>query len=114
MNKEYSKREFWRFLNIKIKRSVHHYKVYSIMSVLFEEIVKDLVEGKTLNIVNFGKLKLKTTNPRKYFNFVLGKTATCEKHKRILRFTLEKKIKLKLISLLDLDKSKEDVNDKKE
>lgn len=59
-----SKRCLWRLINKKIKRLIHNYHVFSIISILFEEIIKDLIDGKSIKIHNFGILELVKTKPK--------------------------------------------------
>lgn len=97
-----SKRSLWKYVNKKIKRSIHYYHVFSIISILFEEILKDLQEEKELKVFNFGTLVLKKTNPKKYHNVRYQKVMQAEAHK-LMKFSLAKKIRNKLCKYLDLD-----------
>lgn len=56
-----SKRDLWRYVNRKIKRLIHHYHVFSVISLLFDEMVQDLRDGKEIKIANLGILVLKKT-----------------------------------------------------
>lgn len=102
MNKEITKKPFWHYVNLKIKRSVHTYHVYSVISILFDELIKDLIAGKKINVVNFGTLSLERTKPRKYCDINLKKVVL-SKGARNLKFSLSRKLKNKLIKNLDLD-----------
>jgi nucleoid DNA-binding protein len=97
----------WQYVNLKIKRAIHHAHVFSVISILFDEIVKDFIAGKELKIVNFGTIELKEMKPRNYHNVKLMRVVKSEGHK-ILRFTLAPKVKKKLCKLLDLDKTFKD------
>ena len=99
-----SKRNLWRYVNQKIKRTIHHYHVFSVITILFEEMLIDLKNGKDVKIFNFGTLSLQKTNPRKYFDVRFQKIMQSEGH-RILRFILAPVIRKKLKNLLDIDKS---------
>lgn len=105
-----NKRIIWRYVNKKIKRSIHHYHVFSVISILFEEIIKDLKNGKNINIFNFGVLTLKDTKPRKYFDVRYRQTMLSKGH-RIMKFSLTKKIKRKIYQLLDVKKTLGDNNE---
>jgi nucleoid DNA-binding protein len=102
MNTNISKRNLWLYVNRKIKRSIHHYHVFSVISILFEEMVKDLQEGKEIKIANFGIFILKDMPPRRYHHVILRKIMESPGH-RIMRFVLTTKISKKLCSSLDLD-----------
>jgi nucleoid DNA-binding protein len=102
MNKEISKKIFWRYVNSKIKRKIHHYHVFAIISILFEEIVKDLLNNKEIKIFNFGTLSLNKTKAKKYYDVRFQKVMQST-GSRILKFELSKKIKKKLINYLDVD-----------
>jgi nucleoid DNA-binding protein len=95
-----NKRSLWRYVNIKINRIIHHYHVFSIITILFDEMLKDLVSGKNIRIFNFGLLQLKDTKPRKYHDVRFNKVLLSEGH-RILKFTLAPPIRKKLCVNLD-------------
>jgi len=98
----------WQYVNLKIKRAVHHAHVFSVISILFDEIIKDFIAGKKLTIFNFGTIELKQMKPRNYHNVTLRRVVTSEGCK-ILRFKLTGKVKKKLCNLLDLDKTFKDI-----
>lgn len=102
-----NKRILWRYVNRKLKRLVHHYHVFSIITILFDEMLKDLVRGKSIKIFNFGKLTLKQMKPRKYFDVRFQKVMQSKGHK-ILRFNLAPAFRKKLVDHLDLDKTLKD------
>lgn len=108
MNNEASinKRLLWRYVNIKINRIIHHYHVFSVITILFDEILKDLVSGKIIKIKNFGLLQLKDTKPRKYHDVRFNKVLISKSH-RILKFTLDRLIRKKLCANLDTTKKDE-------
>ena len=90
---------FFRFLSqlrisAKINKIIHHYNVFGIMLILFDEILKDLKDGKDLNINNFGCLKLITIKSKKIFDINSQKLTYCKVHKT-LKFYLTKKIRKK-------------------
>lgn len=94
----------WHYVNLKIRRIVHHYHVFSVISILFEEMVADLKQGKEIRIFNFGTLSLKKMKPRLYHNVRERKFMYTEGY-RILRFSLSNKIRKKLCQHLDIDKT---------
>jgi nucleoid DNA-binding protein len=103
-----SKRDLWHYVNRKIKRLIHHYHIFSVISILFEEMIKDLKSGKEIKIINLGTLVLKTMPPRKYHDVRFHKVMQSPGN-RVLRLFLSKPIRKKLCDSLDLDsKSKDD------
>jgi nucleoid DNA-binding protein len=102
-----SKRDFWRYVNQKIKRSINHYHVFSVITILFEELLIDLKNGKDIKVFNLGTLSLRPTKPRKYYDVRFQKVMQSEGHK-ILRFILARPISKKLRALLDIDKTFKD------
>lgn len=107
MSLSISKRDLWHYVNRKIKRLIHHYHVFSVISILFEEMVKDLKEGKEIKITNLGTLVLKETPPRKYHDVRFRRVMEAPGH-RIMRLFLTKSIRKKLCDSLDLDKKLKD------
>ena len=87
-----SKRDLWRYVNIKIKRVIHHYHVSSVISILFEEMTKDLLDGKIIKIGNFGKLVLRPTPPKSYFHITERKRLWSPGYK-MLKFDMTPKLK---------------------
>lgn len=102
MSVSISKRDLWRYVNHKIKRLIHHYHVFSIISILFEEMIKELKAGKEIKIKNFGRLTLKEMPPRKYHDVRFQKVMKSPGYK-IMRLFLSKPIRKKLCESLDLD-----------
>ena len=98
-----SKRDLWRYVNRKIKRLIHHYHVFSVISILFEEMLRDLKSGKEIKVANLGTLILKDFPPRKYHDVRLHQIMISPGH-RIMRLFLAKPIHRKLCQSLDLTK----------
>lgn len=99
-----TKRIFWRYVNIKIKRAIHHYHVFAVISILFEELLQDLKNFKDINISNFGILSLKETKPRLYHD-VTKKQVVLSKKNKILKFKLSGKLKRYFLKKIDVDKT---------
>jgi nucleoid DNA-binding protein len=96
------KRVLWKYVNRKIKRTIHHYHVFSIITLLFEEMLKDFKQGKEIKIFNLGTIVLKEMKPRRYHDVTKNEVVLSGKHK-ILRFTLMSKIRNKLCKHLNID-----------
>lgn len=102
MKSEYSitKRFLWRHVNKKMNYLIHHYHIFSVLSILFDEILKDLQEGKSLNIINFGTLRLNDLAPRRYYD-VREQTIKISQPHKILKFTLSKSFKKMILNYLN-------------
>lgn len=98
-----SKRDLWYYVNRKLKKLIHHYHVFAVISILFDEMIKDLKAGKEIKIVNLGTLVLKDTPPRKYHDVRFRRMMESPGH-RVMRLFLAKPIRKKLCESLDLDK----------
>lgn len=96
-----SKRDLWRYVNKKIKGNIHHYHVISVISILFDEIIKDLKADKPIKITNFGTLVLKNLKQRKYYD-INHREVRISNKRRILKFSLSRNIKNKLCKYLDI------------
>lgn len=103
MSLSISKRDLWHYVNRKIKRLIHHYHVFSVISILFDEMIKDLKNGKEIKIANLGTIVLKDTPPRKYHDVRFHRIMESPGH-RVMRLFLAKTIRKKLVESLDLDK----------
>ncbi len=102
-----NKRFLWRYVNRKIRRIIHHYHVFSVVTILFDEMIADLLKGNRIKIFNFGTLTLKQLRPRGYFDVRFQKVMQSKGYK-ILRFTLAPAFRKKLVDHLDLDKTLKD------
>jgi nucleoid DNA-binding protein len=100
------------YIRVKIKYKVESKHVLAVVSILFDEMIKDLKNGKIINIYNFGKLRLKQMKPRTYFHIVHRKLMHAD-GKKLLRFNLHRNLKTKLRNLLDLERFVKDKNAKK-
>jgi len=99
-----SKRDLWRYVNRKIKRIIHYYHVFAIITILFEEMIKDLKQGKVIKVSNLGTITLQPTKPRWYHNVKLRQMVLSPGY-RVMRFVLAPTIHKKLIEFLDLDRT---------
>lgn len=102
-----SKRDLWRYVNRKTKRLIHRHHVLAVISALFEEMIKDLKEGKPIKVANLGTIVLQPTKPRWYHHVTLHKMVLSPGY-RVMRFILSKPVHKKIVSMLDLDKTLRD------
>lgn len=101
------KMELWKYVNNKINMIIQSYHIYGVISILFDEIIKDFKAGKTIKIFNFCKISLRQNEPRKYFDVRYQKVMLSTKNK-ILKFYLSPTLRKKLCSELDIDKTFEE------
>jgi nucleoid DNA-binding protein len=86
-----TKEVLWQYVNIKINRLFSTLHVFSVITILITEMIKELKDGKEIKIHNLGTLCLVKTKPRMH----------CD----ITKFRLTPRIKKKLRRELDLDKT---------
>lgn len=75
----------------KINHSIHRLHVMSIISVLIDEMIKELKRGGEIKIPNFGTLKINNLKPKKIRSISTNKIKFAKRTKS-LRFRLSKKI----------------------
>ena len=105
-NDNVSKRNLWQYVNRKINRVIHHYHVFAVITILFEEMIKDLIRGRDIKIHNFGTLTLKDMKPRKYHNVVYRQVRESGGSK-LLRFIIAPALRKKMTENLDIAKKDE-------
>ena len=98
------KRTLWQFINRKFRGVIHHYHVLAVITILFEEMISDLKQGKSIEIFNLGTISLKQMKSRKYHN-VRHRQMMFAPGRKVLRFSLSNKIRKKLCDNLDIDKT---------
>jgi nucleoid DNA-binding protein len=99
-----NKKELWKYVNRKIKRLIRNYHVYGVISILFDEMIKDFKNGKAINIFNFGTIVLRQNKPRKYFD-VRHQAIMLSSKNKILKFSLAPALRKKLCAAIDIDKT---------
>ena len=104
MNKRITKRILWRLVNKKINRSSHRYHVFAVMSLLFNEMIKDFEDGKIFKMCNFGKIYLPKSTKKGHYNCV-RKKVTASFYRRKMVFLLNPYIKYYLNKSLDFEKT---------
>lgn len=100
-----TKRMLWRYVNKKIKRSIHHYHVFSVLSILFDEMISSLKSGERIDIFNFGTLELKEKRPHRLMD-IYNKKIIESKPFKVLSFKLNPDLKKILKDNLYLDTRK--------
>lgn len=107
--KSVDRRFLTQYVSQKLNRVILFSHIQSIISILLEEIMKDLLDGKEIEIGNFGIFLIKKTLPRRHFNYMTGQ---CEiaVGRKIIRFKLNKKLRRILANNLDIEKTFKDDN----
>ena len=95
----------WKKVCKKINGSVNSKHVYAIISLLFDEMQKDLKDGKKIKINNLFTLSLKDGSSKKHYNYVLKKITESKTRKKIL-INISPKLRDKIIYYFDLDETK--------
>jgi len=102
--KSIDRRFLWQYVLKKINNSIHHAHVMSVINILLDEIVAELILNKKIKIINFGQFVLRKLNPRKHYN-LYTKKYEMSKGNNILRFELNNKLRRFIIKNLDVAKT---------
>jgi nucleoid DNA-binding protein len=103
------KRNFWMFLCKELGSVINRLHVYAVISILCEEMAKDLSSGKEIEIANFGTFSLKRTTPQRYMN-VVSKEIEISKGRNKLELTLTRKLNKYISNHID-EELKHEYND---
>jgi nucleoid DNA-binding protein len=99
-----SKRVLLSFVNNKLNHIIKYYHVYGVLTILFDEILKDLISGKKIKIFNFGTIFLQKNKSRKYFDVRFQKIMQSGENK-MLKFILSPVLRKKICDSLDIDRT---------
>jgi nucleoid DNA-binding protein len=107
--KSVDRRFLAKYVSKKMNRLIHFSHIQSVISILLEEIMNDLLEGKEIEIGNFGTFLIKKMLPRRHYNYMTGQ---CEISvgRKLIRFKLNKKLRRILANNLDIEKTFKDGN----
>lgn len=86
-----NKRQLWLLIIKELNHCVHNAHIFSIINILVEELIKELLVGNEIKIINFGTFYIKTINPKKIKSVISGNIMTTRKTKA-LRFRLSSKL----------------------
>jgi nucleoid DNA-binding protein len=84
-----TKKQLWLLLVKILKHNVHNAHILSIINILLEELVKDLMNGNEIKIINFGTFYIKNIKPKQIKNIATGNITTT-KETRAIRFRLSR------------------------
>ena len=91
MSVRVNKKQLWRLISQKNNNQIHSSHTFTVLNLLLEELMEDLISGKTVSIGNFGKIFIKTYKSRIHNNIVKG-YKTKSKGKKALKLVINKKI----------------------
>src|SRR5436190_4420787 len=80
----------------ELNSSISYFDIFSVVNILIDELKKELLINKKVNIPNFGKLILKTFKSKKIINVQTGKLQASRPYTS-LRFSLSKNILKQII-----------------
>lgn len=90
-------------LDIEIDRR----HIVSIITILFEEIMKDILTKGQFVITNFGKFLFGRSPSRKFFNFQTGKVEQSVGNNK-LKFQLNEQLKRNILNQIDVERTFKD------
>jgi nucleoid DNA-binding protein len=93
----------YKYINRKIKRKINHHHVFSVLSILFDELINDLAQDKKIKVTNFGIIGIRRSKPIRY-RIKFRNKEIITRSKRKVYFKVAKNFKKKMIKFLDLDK----------
>jgi len=109
-NKSVDRRFLWQYVCKKINKSIHHAHVLSVINILLDEVLAELLVSKKIKIGNFGEFLFQKLNARRHFN-VFTKIFETSKGNSSLRFVLNKKLKKFISNQIDIAKTFPEPND---
>lgn len=86
-----NKRGLWLLIVKELKHTIHNAHIYSVISILIGELVKELLIGNEIKIINFGTFYIKKIKPKRIKSVVSGNIMTTRETKA-LRFRLSSKL----------------------
>lgn len=109
LNSLISRAKLYALVYLKLNQQIEYQHVRNVISILFEEIGNELFKKGKFVIDNFGSLTLKRMKPRNFYNY---QTKQLQKSKgnNIVRFQLFNKLRLIILSNLDIARTFEDDN----
>jgi nucleoid DNA-binding protein len=99
------KRVLHEHVHLRLRGFFHRFQVLDVLTILLEEMIRDLKEGKEIKIHNLGTLQLVKTKPRMHCDITQGNRSVLSKGSWRLQFQLLDRIAKRLRGLIDLDKT---------
>ncbi len=85
-----NKKKWVKKVSQKLK-GIGYFHILSVINILIDELRKEIIETKEVNIVNFGKFQYKIFEPRMIKNVRTGKMSLTKKYSA-LRFKVSRTI----------------------
>lgn len=100
-----SKVRLQKYVHSKLNRIFHSFQILNVITILFEEMLQDLQNGKEIEIHNLGIIRIQKTKPRLHCNIAKENKQILSKGSKKLTFQMPYRIKKRLRGMLDLDKT---------
>jgi nucleoid DNA-binding protein len=103
-HKNVDKRSLCNYVHSKLDGAISGEHIACVISIMFEEMLKELLTNHIVPIGNFGDFLFRKMPARRHMNIA---TKQCEisPGKQIIRFRLSKKLRHILLNKVDLDKT---------
>lgn len=98
------RRFLWQYVARKLKRKILVTHVASVVNILLDEIVNEIISIGSLKIGNFGKFFIKQLSPRRHYDFNKKQIIVSPGH-QALRFKLNKNIHAIITNKIDVAKT---------
>ena|SRR5208282_3864256 len=98
-----TKKQLWLLIVKTLNHNVHNAHILSIINILIDELVKELMDGKDIRIVNFGTFYIKTIKPKQIKNISSGNITTT-KETSAIRFRLSRTLARELEKDIEEDR----------
>ncbi len=99
-----SKQALFRLVHQKVKQLLTRNHVLTICEILFEEILKDINNDKTVMIYNFGKFYMEKKNIREFYSYKYKDWCKTREY-NYTRFTLTRHWKSPVIQSIDYERT---------
>lgn len=104
------RRFLWQYVARKLKRKIKVVHISSVVNILLDEIISELMTIGSFKIGNFGLMMIKQMPNRRHFHFA-KKMIVESAGRKILRFKLNKKVHKIITQNLDIAKTFGEAND---
>jgi nucleoid DNA-binding protein len=86
-----NKRQLWLLIIKELNHCVHNAHILSVINILLDEMVKELLFGNEIKIINFGTFYIKRIKPKRIKSVASGNITTT-KGTNAIRFRLSHKL----------------------
>lgn len=97
-----NKQKLIKRISKELKQTIELKHITAVVSILFEEIARDLLENQKIRIKHFGNFFLKQTKEKRHMNIATREIDTHPSRKK-LRFEIAEKLRIFLINHLDVE-----------